>query len=469
MTNLLQMCYYLYELKLSRKEAFLLKAKIFAATLTASLLLGQAVPAGAVTINELEQQRNTTSANLMAVEKEINTLEDKKEAILGEIDTLDANLVTTITAIDTLDGQIDQKEKEINETTRDLAAAEEKESTSYNAMKKRIQYIYETGGNAGWAMLLFSGDNITRLLNKSEFTQNMYKYDRECLEEYASIVEDVKNLKEQELTEKAEFETIKSEQENEKSHLEDLLKEAKETSSDYDAKIAKAYETAANYKTVLANQNQAIAVMVEMQRQAEAAAAAAAAEEAARQEAAAAYAAEQEQNNAYYDDGSEEANYGGNEEYYEDNSGYTESYDNDSSGNASSGGSSSGSSSARSSSSSGSGNGQAIVDYAMQYVGNPYVYGGNSLTNGVDCSGFVNQVYGAMGYNVARSSSELRNEGTEVSYADAQPGDIICYSGHVGIYMGDGQIVHASDPTRGIISGTDASYHEILSVRRVAN
>ena len=446
-----------------------MKAKLFAATLSASLLLGHAVPAGAVTINELEQQRNTTSANLTAVENKINKLEGKKKEILGEIDSLDANLVTTITAIDTLDGQIDEKEKEIVETTRNLGVAEEKESTSYNAMKKRIQYIYETGGDAGWAMLLFSGDNITRLLNKSEFTQNMYKYDRECLEEYAAIVEDVKNLKEQELTEKAEFETIKSEQETEKSHLEELLKEAKETSSDYDTKIAKAYETAANYKNVLANQNQAIAAMVEMQRQAEAAAAAAAAEEAARQEAAAAYAAEQEQNTASYDGGgSEEAYYSSADDsgnYSEDTSGYTES-----SGTSSSGTSSSGASSAAKSSgtvSSGSGNGQAIVDYAMQYVGNPYVYGGNSLTNGVDCSGFVNQVYGAMGYNVARSSSELRNEGTEVSYADAQPGDIVCYSGHVGIYMGDGQIVHASDPTRGIISGTDASYHEILSVRRV--
>ena len=449
-----------------------MKAKaILTTALTASLLFGQAIPAGAVTINELEQQRNTTSAKLTKVEKQINSLENKKEKILGEIDTLDANLVTTITAIDTLDGQIEQKEKDISVTSKNLEDAIERENTSYNAMKKRIQYIYESGGDAGWAMLLFSGKDITKMLNQSEFTQNMYKYDRDCLEEYASIVEDVNNLREQQKTEKAEFETIKSEQENEKTHLEELLKEAKDTSSDYDAKIAKAYETAASYKTVLADQNQAIAVMVEMQRQAEAEAAAAAAEQAAQQEAAAAaYTAAPESNETQsYDGGSEEAYY--NESGNDSDS----SYDSGSTGGSSGSGSSSGSSSsgststAKASSSGGSANGQAIVDYAMQYVGNPYVYGGNSLTNGTDCSGFVNQVYGALGYNVARSSSELRNEGTEVSYADAQPGDIICYSGHVGIYMGDGQIVHASDPTRGIISGTDASYHEILSVRRVAN
>lgn len=445
-----------------------MKARVLVTTaLTASLLLGQAIPAGAVTINELEQQRNTTSAKLTKVEKQINSLENKKEKILGEIDTLDANLVTTITAIDTLDGQIEQKEKDISVTSKNLEDAIEKENTSYNAMKKRIQYIYESGGDAGWAMLLFSGKDITKLLNQGEFTQNMYKYDRDCLEEYASIVEDVNNLREQQKTEKAEFETIKSEQENEKTHLEELLKEAKDTSSDYDAKIAKAYETAASYKTVLADQNQAIAVMVEMQRQAEAAAA----EQAAQQEAAAAAytAAPESTGTQSYDGGSEEAYY--NESGNDSDS----SYDSGSTGGSSGSGSSSGSSSsgststAKASSSGGSANGQAIVDYAMQYVGNPYVYGGNSLTNGTDCSGFVNQVYGALGYNVARSSSELRNEGTEVSYADAQPGDIICYSGHVGIYMGDGQIVHASDPTRGIISGTDASYHEILSVRRVAN
>ena len=327
-----------------------MKAKaILTTALTASLLFGQAIPAGAVTINELEQQRNTTSAKLTKVEKQINSLENKKEKILGEIDTLDANLVTTITAIDTLDGQIEQKEKDISVTSKNLEDAIEKENTSYNAMKKRIQYIYESGGDAGWAMLLFSGKDITKLLNQGEFTQNMYKYDRDCLEEYASIVEDVNNLREQQKTEKAEFETIKSEQENEKTHLEELLKEAKDTSSDYDAKIAKAYETAASYKTVLADQNQAIAVMVEMQRQAEAAAAAAAAEQAAQQEAAAAAytAAPESTGTQSYDGGSEEAYY--NESGNDSDS----SYDSGSTGGSSgSGSSSSGSTSTATASSS---------------------------------------------------------------------------------------------------------------------
>ena len=113
------------------------------------------------------------------------------------------------------------------------------------------------------------------------------------------------------------------------------------------------------------------------------------------------------------------------------------------------------------------GSGQAVVDYACQFIGNPYVWGGTSLTNGADCSGFIMSVYAHFGYDLPHSSSALRGVGRGVSYAEAQPGDIICYSGHVAIYIGGGAIVHASNERDGIKISSNAAYTTILAVRRV--
>ncbi len=117
---------------------------------------------------------------------------------------------------------------------------------------------------------------------------------------------------------------------------------------------------------------------------------------------------------------------------------------------------------------SGSGAGSSVANYALQFVGNPYVYGGSSLTNGTDCSGFVMSVYRNFGVSLPHSSGADRSVGYGVSggLAAAQPGDIICYSGHVGIYIGGGQIVHASTAKTGI-KVSSAGYRNVLAVRRI--
>lgn len=111
--------------------------------------------------------------------------------------------------------------------------------------------------------------------------------------------------------------------------------------------------------------------------------------------------------------------------------------------------------------------GEDIVEFALQYVGNRYVYGGTSLTNGTDCSGFVMRVYEAFGYDLPRSSYYQRSAGRAVSAEEIQPGDIVCYSGHVAIYMGDGKIVHASNAKDGIKISNDYTYRKVLSIRRI--
>lgn len=112
--------------------------------------------------------------------------------------------------------------------------------------------------------------------------------------------------------------------------------------------------------------------------------------------------------------------------------------------------------------------GNAVANYALQFVGNPYVYGGTSLTNGADCSGFVMSVYSNFGIGLPHSSAADRKVGYEVEggLANAQPGDLICYSGHVALYIGNGQIVHASTAKTGIIV-SNAGYRQALAVRRI--
>ncbi|MFR4350631.1 MAG: SH3 domain-containing protein [Roseburia sp.] len=136
-------------------------------------------------------------------------------------------------------------------------------------------------------------------------------------------------------------------------------------------------------------------------------------------------------------------------------------------GNSAPSGNGAGSGSAGGSSSPSVSNGQAVVDYARQFLGNPYVYGGTSLTNGADCSGFVQSVYRAFGVSLPRNSTAQRSAGYAVSLSDIQPGDLVCYSGHIGIYAGNNTLIHASNEKTGITQTSPITYRPILAVRRI--
>ena len=111
--------------------------------------------------------------------------------------------------------------------------------------------------------------------------------------------------------------------------------------------------------------------------------------------------------------------------------------------------------------------GKTVASFAQRFVGNPYVWGGTNLNTGADCSGFVKSVYKSFGYNLPRSSASQRSAGRKVSYSKKQPGDLICYNGHVAIYIGNGKIVHASSKKTGIKISPKANYRKVLSVRRI--
>ena len=404
--------------------------------------------------DELEQQKAQTTAQLNETQDSINDLESKKEAITNQIGELDAQLVVTMAAVETLKTDIANKQTEIEETQQKLEAAQQDQAEQYEALKSRIQYLYENGGNTAWASLLLSGEDLSEILNQAEYTQKMYDYDRECLEKYMEITQQVSDYSDQLATEKAELEASEAEQEAQQAQLQNMLAEKKATSADYDAQLADMQAKAAEYESLIEEQNAQIQAIQE--QQAAEAAAQAAAEEAARQQEAEAQQAAREaaaesnrqsSSNSSSDTQNSSSNTNSSTNSNKNNSSKTE----DTSDNVSPS----------------SGTGQDVVNYAVQFVGNPYVWGGTSLTNGADCSGFIMSVYAHFGYSLPHSSSAMRSVGRGVSYAEAQPGDIICYDGHVAIYMGGGQIVHASNAKDGIKISSNAAYRTILAVRRI--
>ena len=460
-----------------------MKKRIVCLTLAILMCGSQVVSVMADRESDLREEQAWTSQQLDATYARMNALWEQKQQLESQIDSLNSDLVNVMVSIQTLENDIASKEAEIEKTQGDLTKAQNAKDKQYSSMKKRIQYLYEKGGNNAWFQMMLNADNLADLLTRAEHTQQMYEQDRESLQKYARTIEEVQKLEDQYEQEKADFETMKQEYEAQQSNLQYQLDVTRANSADCENEIAYAQQQATEYANLLAEQQaeieqleaERIAAEEEARRQAEAEAAAAAA---------AAQEAEESQSDESYDDYSED-----DSEDYSDSSDTDVQYDED--GDVVSGSSDSSSdyeydeygnvidsdntvdydsyseSSSSSSSSSSSGSGSSVVNYATQFVGNPYVWGGTSLTNGADCSGFVQSVYANFGVSLPRTSYEQQNAGTEVSYADAQPGDLICYGGHVAIYMGNGQIVHASNSRDGIKISDNAAYRTITSVRRL--
>ena len=454
-----------------------MKKRIVCLMLAVMMMGTQVATVSASREEELREEQAWTSAQLDATYSQIDQLYAAKEQLQNEIAALDANLVNVMVSIQTLEGDISNKQADIEQTQSDLQKAQNAKDKQYEAMKQRIQYLYEKGGNDAWFQMMVNAENLSELLTKAEYTQKMYDYDRQSLEKYANTIDQVTQLGNKYQQEKAELEGMKQEYEAESVNLQAAIDERRAVSADCDNEIAYAQQMANEYAALIEQQQaeierleaERIAAEEEARRQAELAAA----EEAARQE------AEAEDETVYDEEGNEvdaeDALENGETLYDEegneiDPDSVTDEEESDGDveydeyGNVSD---SDNTVDPEEYQSSGSGSGSSVVDFATQFVGNPYVWGGTSLTDGADCSGFVQSVYANFGVSLPRTSYEQQNAGTEVSYADAQPGDLICYGGHVAIYMGDGKIVHASNAKDGIKISNDATYRTILSVRRL--
>ena len=437
-----------------------MKKRLACLSLIFAMAATQILPVSAARKDDVQAQKSETQNKLSEAEARANSLEEQKGAIMGQISSSEQELVDVLSQIDILAGEITDKEAEIEKTKEDLVQAEQERDEQYEAMKKRIQYMYENGGSDAWAQILLESDSIASMLSKVENTEKMYAYDRAELKEMKEAVQEVKDLETKLENEKSELETAKEEQEGMKGSLQTKIDELKANASDYEAQIANVKAQAEQYKNLIAQQT---AELEQIQAQ----------EEAARKEQERQQQAQQNKNNS------------NNNKPANNNSGNTNnnkpSSNKPSSNKPSNSGGSSKPESQKPSSkpeaekpstpSYNSGTGASVVAYAKQFIGNPYVYGGNSLTNGIDCSGFTQQIFGHFGYSLPRTSGAQASSGVGINYSEHRAGDLIVYPGHVAILTGDGGIVHASNsapyPKGGIKYTANALYRSPIAVRRI--
>ena len=382
------------------------------------LCLSVVDPISATTISELRDNVKKNQSQLKNAQQKADEAQEAQEGVEEEIDEIDAELVNLITDINLCEEAINDKEEEIYRTQLDYDAAVAEKDEQYASMKIRIQFMYEKG-DSSYLHMFFGAGNMGDMVNKAKYVEELYDYDRKLLAEYEDTVKRVQELWNTLEEDKSELETSKTELQEGQAYMEELLAQKKEEYENYSVMLTKAKQEAATYTARIKQETAQIRKLEEEERKRKE-------EEERRRK-------EQEAQLADGDSDSEE------EPKKQETPKPT---------------------------SSGGGKGQDIANYACKFIGNPYVAGGTSLTNGADCSGFVMSVYKNFGINLPRSSYSQSTVGKGVSYSDARPGDVIYYGGHVGIYIGNGQIVHASTERTGI-KITSATYRNIVTVRRI--
>lgn len=427
-----------------------------AALLAACLIItGSTFSVSAATLQEIrdekqeaQNKKSEAESNLKNVNKDIESISEEQEAVEAELEELDAELVDLLLSVDLLESDIGNKELDIERTKEELEEAKARVAAQETAMARRIKFMYERGSST-YLELFLESKSMAEAVNKSEYSEKLYKYDRLMLEKYRLARSEVEDKEAQLEEELHELEEIKEDLNTQKDELNALIAEKQETADNFAAQLSKAKSKASEYKNQISqqsanlkklNQAEAEKIAEEAKKKAE--------EEAKRkaEEAAAKKKAQEESKNSEESESSDDSD--DSDDSNSDSGSHSESRPSGSSVRAS-----------------GSGTGADIANYALQFVGCPYVAGGTSLTNGCDCSGFTQGVYSHFGISIPRSSYAQSAGGDEVSFDQAQAGDIIYYGGHVGIYIGNNMIVHASTAATGI-KISSAFYRSIITIRR---
>lgn len=383
--------------------------------------------------------RDQAKDDLNQTNQQIDEIKNQQGKVEDELDVAAAKLNVLLSKQQKLKGQIEDTQKQVDQANKDLEAAQQKEDEEYEAMKLRIQFMYENSAdNSIWSAILQS-NGITDMLNRIEYISSMYKSDRELLTKYQDIVKEVKALREALNKKMDELLAMQENYENQQGEVETLIAALNKKKDAYATQLAQAQAQKAEYEKTIEEQGRIIREQEEKARIAELQRLAKLAKEAADRRAAQKAAEDAKNNNSSYEGGGSGA--GGKSEDVAD-SGQDPAF-------------------------SGEVSGEELVAYAKQFVGNPYKWGGNSLTNGCDCSGFVHLIYAHFGYSLPRYSQSFKTVGKPVSYDNVKAGDIIVYPGHVAIAMGNGNIIEAQSTRAGITSNRPVNCHTILAIRRV--
>ena len=374
---------------------------------------------------DAEKKKSQAEQDLKDKKNEINGLKDQQQTTADDIKNKSAKLDEILAAQKKLQTDITNKQAEIEQNQKDLAAAQEKQQEQYDAMKKRIQFMYENSAEDNIWTAIIESNGITDMLNRIEYVSDVYDSDRALMDSYQAAVEQVKEIGTKLDNDMNELTAMQDDYEKQQADVEAAIVALENQKEQYASQIAQAQQQADNYQNIITAQGK----IIQEQEAAAAAAAAAAAR------------ANSSSSSPSYDGGG--AGKGGS---------IASDY-------AAGGGKNPGASTGVS--------GSSVVSYAMQFVGNPYVWAGNSLTNGVDCSGFVHEVYAHFGISTPRYSQAFKSVGQAVSFDNIQPGDVVVYPGHVAIYAGGGVIVEAQSTKAGITANRNVQCHTILAIRRL--